>query len=168
MKTPKKVLALAALGVFLLAGCESGSEQTQQAQATASTAAASAPATAVPAPAPLAENEHVSVTFEKLYEESYIQGVAYLTLAVTNNCDREIWVYLEKASINDEQLPMVGSGVPMYITPGKTSRNPFILSYANLSVESVTEIHSLEFDIVVADRESLNEISRISSVQVTP
>lgn len=168
MKTPKKVLALAALGVFLLAGCESGSEPPQPAQATATPAAASTPATAAPAPAPLAENEHVSVTFEKLYEESYIQGAAYLTLAVTNNSEREIWVYLEKASVNDEQLPMVGSGVPMYITPGKTSRDPFILSYASLSIESVTEIHSLEFDVVVADRESLDEISRISGVQVAP
>lgn len=117
---------------------------------------------------PIAENEHVTVSFEKLYEEEYVQGAAYLTLAITSKADQEIWVYLENASVNDEQLPMVGSGVPMYIKAGKTSRNPFILSYKTLTIESVAEITTLEFDIVVADKESLNEISRISGVTVTP
>lgn len=134
-------------------------------------APASAPAqteAATPAPAPLAENDLVSVRFEKLYEESYIQGAAYLTLAVTNLSDTGIWVYLDKASVNAEQLPTVMSGVPMYIMPGKTSRNPFILSYSALSIESVTEITALEFDIVIEDRETMKELGRISGVKVTP
>ena len=168
MKRSIRMIPAIMLTSLVLHGCSAGGESAASAQQATTPPATSAQSTSTPAPAPLAENEHVTVALEKLYEEDFIQGAAYLTLAVTNNSDREIWVYLEKASVNDKQLPMVGSGAPMYIIPGKTSRNPFILSYASLSIESVTEIHSLEFDIVVADRESLDEISRISGVQVTP
>lgn len=121
-----------------------------------------------PSPALLAENEHVAVTFDSLYEEAFIDGVCYLKLAITNNWDKEIWVYLDKASVNDEMLPAVMQGVPTYILPGKTSRNPFILSYQPLSIDSIEQIEAVEFDIVIADRESLNEVSRIPGVRIEP
>ncbi len=139
--------------------------------------AASAPAampTSEPAPAPsaapalLAENEHVAVTFDSLYEEAFVEGVCYLKLAITNNWDKEIWVYLDKASVNGEMLPAVMQGGPTYILPGKTSRNPFILSYQPLSIDSIEHIEAVEFDIVIADRESLDEISRIPGVRIEP
>lgn len=139
--------------------------------------AASAPAampTSEPAPAPsaapalLAENAHVAVTFNSLYEEAFVDGVCYLKLAITNNWDKEIWVYLDKASVNGEMLPAVMQGVPTYILPGKTSRNPFILSYQPLSIDSIDQIEAVEFDIVIADRESLDEISRIPGVHIEP
>jgi len=138
------------------------------------TAAPTVKETAAPTKAPakeaetLAENDYVSVTFEKLYEEPSIQGVAYLQLAMTNKWDKEIWVYLDKGSVNDEHLTSFLSGLPTYIMPGKTSRNPFIISYSQLSIESISEIQTVEFDVVVADRESLDEISRISGVQIQP
>jgi len=140
------------------------------APATAPAAAPSSEPTAAPsaAPALLAENEHVSVTFDSLYEEAFIEGVCYLKLAITNNWDKEIWVYLDKASVNDEMLPTVMQGMPTYILPGKTSRNPFILSYQPLSIESIDQIEVVEFDIVIADRESLEEISRIPGVSIEP
>lgn len=116
----------------------------------------------------LAANDYITVTFEKLYEEPSIQGVAYLQLAITNNWDKEVWVYLDKGSVNDEQLTAFLSGLPTYIMPGKISRNPFIISYSNLSIESVNEIQSIEFDIVVAERESLDEVSRISGLTIQP
>lgn len=139
--------------------------------------AASEPAampTSEPAPAPsaapalLAENAHVAVTFDSLYEEAFVEGVCYLKLAITNNWDKEIWVYLDKASVNGEMLPAVMQGVPTYILPGKTSRNPFILSYQPLSIDSIEQIEAVEFDIVIADRESLDEISRIPGVRIEP
>lgn len=139
--------------------------------------AASAPAamptsapTAAPSPAPalLAENAHVAVTFDSLYEEAFVDGVCYLKLAITNNWDKEIWVYLDKASVNGEMLPAVMQGVPTYILPGKTSRNPFILSYQPLSIDSIEQIEAVEFDIVIADRESLDEVSRIAGVRIEP
>lgn len=121
-----------------------------------------------PAPALLAENDHVAVTFDSLYEEAFVDGVCYLKLAITNNWDKEIWVYLDKASVNGEMLPAVMQGVPTYILPGKTSRNPFILSYQPLSIDSIDQIEAVEFDIVIADRESLDEISRIPGVRIEP
>ena len=154
------LIFLLAVLTLLLTGCDSGSEPPATTQAT--------DAIVTPAPAPLASNEHVTVTFEKLTEEASIQGAAYLTLAIKNNSDREIWVYLDKGSVNDEQLTSFLSGLPTYIMPGKTSRNPFIISYSQLSIESISEIQTVEFDVVVADRESLDEMSRISGVKVTP
>lgn len=138
--------------------------------ATAPTAAPSAEPSAAPSPAPalLAENAHVAVTFDSLYEEAFVDGVCYLKLAITNNWDKEIWVYLDKASVNGEMLPAVMQGVPTYILPGKTSRNPFILSYQPLSIDSIDQIEAVEFDIVIADRESLDEISRIPGVRIEP
>lgn len=139
--------------------------------------AASAPAampTSEPAPSPsaapalLAENAHVAVTFDSLYEEAFLDGVCYLKLEIVNNWDKEIWVYLDKASVNGEMLPAVMQGVPTYILPGKTSRNPFILSYQPLSIDSIDQIEAVEFDIVIADRESLDEISRIPGVRIEP
>lgn len=121
-----------------------------------------------PAPALLAENAHVAVTFDSLYEEAFVDGVCYLKLEIVNNWDKEIWVYLDKASVNGEMLPAVMQGVPTYILPGKTSRNPFILSYQPLSIDSIDQIEAVEFDIVIADRESLDEISRIPGVRIEP
>ena len=108
------------------------------------------------------------MTFDSLYEEAFVDGVCYLKLAITNNWDKEIWVYLDKASVNGEMLPAVMQGVPTYILPGKTSRNPFILSYQPLSIDSIDQIEAVEFDIVIADRESLDEISRIPGVRIEP
>ena len=121
-----------------------------------------------PALALLAENAHVAVTFDSLYEEAFVDGVCYLKLAITNNWDKEIWVYLDKASVNGEMLPAVMQGIPTYILPGKTSRNPFILSYQPLSIDSIEQIEAVEFDIVIADRESLDEVSRIPAVRIEP
>ena len=121
-----------------------------------------------PGAEPLASNDFIDVSFERLYEESGIQGVAYLQLAITNKSDRELWVYLDRGAVNGEQLSTFLSGVPTYIMPGKTSRNPAIISYSQLSIESVDEIRTVEFDIVIADRESLSELSRISGVKITP
>jgi hypothetical protein len=141
--------------------------------APAASAPAAAPAsepTAPPSAAPtlLAENAHVSVTFDSLYEDAFVEGVCYLKLAITNNWDKEIWTYLDKASVNGEMLPAVMQGVPTYILPGKTSSNPFILSYQPLSIDSIDQIEAVEFDIVIADRESLDEISRIPGVRIEP
>lgn len=115
----------------------------------------------------LASNDFIDVSFERLYEESGIQGVAYLQLAITNKSDRDLWVYLDRGAVNDEQLSTFLSGVPTYIMPGKTSRNPAIISYSQLTIESVDEIRTVEFDIVVADQESLSEISRIAGVKIS-
>ena len=87
---------------------------------------------------------------------------------MTNKADKEIWVYLENASVNGDMLPAVMQGVPTYIMPEKTSHNPFIISFASITAQSDAEITDIQFDIVVADRESLNELSRIRNVRIEP
>ena len=163
------VVAFTAIVVSSM-GSGSGDTSTQAPAAKATPAPApDAPAEShAPEVSALAANDYITVTFEKLYEEPSIQGVAYLQLTMTNNWDKEVWVYLDKGSVNDEQLTAFLSGLPTYIMPGKTSRNPFIISYSQLSIESVSEIQSIEFDIVVAERESLDEVSRISGLKIQP
>lgn len=163
------VVAFTAIVVSSMGGGSGGTSTPDPAAKTTPATASAAPAEP-PAPevSALASNDYITITFEKLYEEPSIQGVAYLQLAMTNTWDKEIWVYLDKGSVNDEQLTSFLSGLPTYIMPGKTSRNPFIISYSQLSIESISEIQTVGFDVVVADRESLNEISRISGVQIQP
>jgi hypothetical protein len=163
------VVAFTAIVVSSMGG-GSGETSTPAPAAKATPASASAAPAESQAPevSALASNDYITVTFEKLYEEPSIQGVVYLQLAMTNKWSKEIWVYLDKGSVNDEQLTSFLSGLPTYIMPGKTSRNPFIISYSQLSIESISEIQTVKFDVVVADRESLDEISRISGVQIQP
>lgn len=163
------VVAFTAIVVSSMGGGSGGtSTPAPAAKTTPATASADPAESPAPEVSALASNDYITVTFEKLYEEPSIQGVAYLQLAMTNTWDKEIWVYLDKGSVNDEQLTSFLSGLPTYIMPGKTSRNPFIISYSQLSIESISEIQTVEFDVVVADRESLNEISRISGVKIQP
>ena len=159
------VVAIVAIISVLSGEPADPAEQTAAQAGAPKTASASDPE---PGSVLLASNDFIDVSFERLYEESGIQGVAYLQLAIANKSDRELWVYLDKGAVNDEQLSTFLSGVPTYIMPGKTSRNPAIISYSQLSIESVDEIRTVEFDIVIADRESLSEISRISGVKITP
>lgn len=163
------VVAFTAIVVSSMGGSSGDATMPTPAAKTTPAPAPEAPAESLaPEVSALAANDYITVTFEKLYEEPSIQGVAYLQLAITNNWDKEVWVYLDKGSVNDEQLTAFLSGLPTYIMPGKISRNPFIISYSNLSIESVNEIQSIEFDIVVAERESLDEVSRISGLTIQP
>lgn len=132
------------------------------------------PHTAAPSPTAsqaekaIAENDLMSVSFERIYEAASVEGVFYLQLEMVNKSEGEIWVYIENAYVNDESVPLVMAGVPTYIKPGKSSSNPFIFSYSALSIDAVSDVQTLEFDLVVADRESLNEIGRISGIRLTP
>ena len=95
-----------------------------------------------------------------------VEGVFYIDVNVENKTDKEIWVYLDKASVNDEMVPLVGSGVPLYIQPAKSGRNGFIFSFSSLSIDSIDEVKSVNFDLVVADKESMKEIERVESVSL--
>ena len=106
--------------------------------------------------------------FKKHYDATSmgVEGVFYIDVNVENKTDKEIWVYLDKASVNDEMVPLVGSGVPLYIQPAKSGRNGFIFSFSSLSIDSIDEVKSVNFDLVVADKESMKEIERVESVSL--
>lgn len=117
----------------------------------------------------LADDECITATFEKLYDakDLGIEGVFYIDINVENKIDRTIWVYLENASVNDEMVPLVWSGVPMNILPDKSGRNAFIFSFSALSIDTIDSIESIEFDLVVTDEESLEEIERVEQIELS-
>lgn len=107
------------------------------------------------------DNDALKVTYQKCFEGSGISGVFYLQMKMENKTDREIWVYLDSASVNGSMVTP-GSGVPTVISPGKSSTNPFILQ-GNLS-----DVHQLSFQIVCKDNETNENIflSNIITVNV--
>lgn len=116
----------------------------------------------------IADDEYVTATFEKIYDATSmgVEGVFYVDLNVKNKTDKEIWIYLDNASVNDEMVPLVGSGVPFYILPEKSGRNGFIFSFASLSIDSIDDVKTISFDMVVADEESLEEIERVEAIKL--
>lgn len=96
------------------------------------------------------DKDNVKVTFIELFEEPYIQGVAYLRLKVENNTDKTVTVYPQDAYVNDTSI-ILGSGVPMKIVSGKKSQAPFIISYTNLGITSKDEIQKIEFKLSFED-----------------
>lgn len=116
----------------------------------------------------IADDDYVTATFEKIYDATSlgIDGVFYIDINVNNKTDREIWAYLDKASVNDEMVPMVMSGVPLRVKPEKSGRNSFIISFTQLSVDKVEDVKNIEFDLVIADEETLDEIERVKGISL--
>ena len=117
----------------------------------------------------IADDEYVTAVFEKIYDAVNlgVTGVFYVDIKAQNKTDKEIWVYLDKASVNDEMVPMVMSGVPLNILPGKAGRNGFVFSFSSLSIDKIDNVKKIEFDLVVADAETLSEIDRITSIKLS-
>lgn len=116
----------------------------------------------------IADDDFITATFERIYDGSDIgfEEWFYITIYVTNKTDKEIWVYLDKSSVNDEMVPFVMSGVPFYIKPEKSGRNSFVISSASLSVDKLEEVENIEFDLVVDDHETYAELDRVSSINL--
>lgn len=116
----------------------------------------------------IADDDYVTATFEKIYDATNlgVEGVFYIDINVKNKTDKEIWVYLDGASVNDEMVPMVMSGVPLYVKPEKSGRNAFIISFAQLSIDKVEDVKNIEFDLVIANEETLDEIDRVKGISL--
>ena len=116
----------------------------------------------------IADNEYVTATFERIYdaENLGVEGVFYIDIKVVNKTDTDIWVYLENASVNDEMVPMVMSGAPLYIKAQMSGKNGFIIPFEPLSIDNIKDVHNIEFDLVIADRNSLEEMSRVSDIRL--
>lgn len=116
----------------------------------------------------IADDDYVTATFEKIYDATNlgVEGVFYIDINVKNKTDKEIWVYLDGASVNDEMVPMVMSGVPLNVKPEKSGRNAFIISFAQLSIDKVEDVKNIEFDLVIANEETLDEIDRVKGISL--
>ena len=171
MKRNISLIFIFILVISMLSACESTSPVAQPNTAVSP----KGEATATPVPVQeeskeivIADDDYVTATFEKIYDAEHmgVTGVFYLDIKAQNKTDKEIWVYLDKASVNDEMVPMVMSGVPLNIQPEKSGRTGFIISFSSLSIDKVDDVKKIEFDLVVADQETLSELDRVSSIKL--
>ena len=116
----------------------------------------------------IADNEYITATFEKIYDATALglDGIFYIDINVKNNTDKEIEVVLDKASVNDEIVPLVMSGVPLCVQPEKSGRNSFIISFEQLSIDNIADVKNIEFDLVILDTETFEEITRIEGISL--
>lgn len=114
----------------------------------------------------IADDDLITATFEKLYDGKAlgVENYFYINISVRNKGDRDIWVYLDRASVNDEMIPLVLNGLPLVIKPQKLGRNVFGFPNSMLSISNVDEIKNITFDLVIADEETLNEIERFKDI----
>ena len=109
----------------------------------------------------LVDNEYITASFVKVTPAAGIAGYN-LYLTIRNNTDSTVKVAPDDASINDYQIALVMSGVPMKLNPGKIGTNPFILP---LAVE-LTDIETISFCITVDDPDTYKEIYRTEMLTV--
>ena len=104
----------------------------------------------------LVDDDYIKAEFVK-FEEATSLGVHYTVIRVTNKTDREIWVHLDDASLNDEMVQTF-AGMPLYILPEKKGSCAFFHYLSETSIESFDDIKTVSFKIVVRDEETLDII----------
>ena len=177
MRASKLTAALFALTfTVMLYGCGSSASTTESIQTTNAptttnqTQQTNEPADTEPSEEPqsaeaiIADDDHITVKYEKVYEADFVTGVFYLQLYATNKLDKAVTVVLENASVNQEMIPLIMTGVPFTLQPEKSGRTGFIFSYNTLSIDSIDLIENIEFDVVIRDAESFSELYRISKI----
>ena len=113
----------------------------------------------------LISDEVINISFVKIFEEDFLPGTCYVQLDVANNTDQEITVYPTNAYANGTQITM-GSGVPMTIGAGKTSQNPFFFAYSNAGIESIEDIKTIEFVLMITDSNT-NIIEETEPIEIS-
>lgn len=103
------------------------------------------------------DNDYVKVNYKGITDMPSL-GVFYLNLKIENKAEKEIWVTLESADVDKETIPLITTGVPVYIRPGNSGVGAYIFSMVNLSINSVKDAEKATFKIVVWDKESLDKI----------
>ena len=90
----------------------------------------------------------------------------FVNLRVTNKTGQKIWVYLDEASVNDEMMQLVMSGVPLNILPEKKGSNSFMFYYKQTSIESFEDVKTVSFKICVKNEETLTDIETTEEVTI--
>lgn len=101
----------------------------------------------------LVDNKYICASFNRVEPTFGIEGF-YVYLDIENKTDNKtLWIYLDEGSVNGQMCSAVMNAMPVYITPGNTSKNPFIFP----AQEHIEEVTKLQFRIHVADKETMND-----------
>ena len=114
----------------------------------------------------IANDSYVTAEFEKAYEAPGVEGVFYVSLNVQNKTNKTIWVYLDRASVNKETVSMVMTGTPLYIAPGNSGRTGFIFPMGQLSINKLSDVRNVTFDLAIADEATLEEFDRVKGISL--
>lgn len=101
------------------------------------------------------------------FEDHPELGMFTVRLRVKNKTEQPIWVYMDKASINDEMMQMVMTGMPLYIDPGKRGSNGFIFYYKQTSIEKFDDVNTVSFKLKVDNQDTMKEIWTSPEVTLT-
>ena len=114
----------------------------------------------------LVDDEAVKAEFVEFTENDDL-GLFYVTIRVQNKTDRKVTIYLVEASVNDEMVPLVMSGAPLTILPGKIGANADVFSFAQLSFSKFEDVKTVAFKIDVKDNESFEDIDITEEIVIT-
>ena len=101
----------------------------------------------------LVDNKYISASFNRVEPTFGIEGF-YVYLDIENKTENKtLWIYLDEGSVNGQMCSAVMNAMPVYITPGNTSKNPFIFP----AQEHIEEVTKLQFRIHVADKDTMSD-----------
>lgn len=103
------------------------------------------------------DNEKITATYRGTVDMPDI-GYFYVNLKIENKMDREIWVTLESGDVDGETVPLITTGIPVYIRSGNSYAATFGFPTMNLSINSVKEAQKATFKIVARDKENITDI----------
>ena len=90
-----------------------------------------------------------------------------VSMRVTNKIDQPIVVFMEDASVNDEMMQMVMTGVPLRIQPNKRGSNGFIFNYNQISIDDLDDVKSVSFKLRIANDDTLADIWTSPEITLT-
>lgn len=102
------------------------------------------------------DNDTIKATYNGVTDMPDI-GYFYVNLKIENKIDKEIWVSLEGGDVDGETVPMIITGMPVYIRSGNSSNATFGFPMAKLSISSVKDAKQVTFNIHIRDKENITE-----------
>lgn len=114
----------------------------------------------------IVESDEITAEFLG-FEDHPELGMFVVRLRVTNKTDQPIWVYMDKASVNDDMMQMVMTGMPLNIEPGKRGSNGFIFYYKQTSIEKFEDVNTVSFKLKVDNQDTMKEICTSPEVTLT-
>lgn len=111
------------------------------------------------------EDKYIKASYIDCYEEEAVEGCAYLALKIENKSNKTFMVSLSDTSINDTMVN-TGSGLPMIIKPSKNSRQPFTLFTGAAGINSVDEIKTISFKILLLDNDTVDTIEETKEIEI--
>ena len=112
----------------------------------------------------LVDDEYITAEF--LGFDEYPEMCFFVDMKITNKTDKTITVMLDDASVNNESMQLVGTGIPVTILSGQNGKGSFIFTYKQLSINSLSEVNEVKFRIKIFNESFMDIIGETEFVSV--